>query len=243
MHGTLVYAADRWLYNDVTSHVQYANGGLSYAVGYVIYQRCETALNDGAVRTLAIGTTDGSRYCTVLGGEYVLMGASGYRCTHNNESVVYIERTNAEALPLAWAWLMPGEYTDDTLPEYVPPDPDVELVKCQRYYENSWYPYSKNWANEMFAAAYSADLADGRIAYKVTKRLLPTVNFFPDTSYADWMIFLSGYKTIKSVSYLNRGAATALLFRLERDADANTTPWVVGQTMQVRGHWEAIADL
>lgn len=30
--------------------------------------------------------------------------------------------------------LYEGEYTADTVPPYVPPDPDLELVKCLRYY-------------------------------------------------------------------------------------------------------------
>lgn len=39
----------------------------------------------------------------------------------------------AGTLEVEWAALYEGTYTADTLPPYVPPDPTLELAKCQRY--------------------------------------------------------------------------------------------------------------
>lgn len=156
---------------------------------------------------------------------------------------------NGDPLPVGFSFTVKyvrcliGAYTLDSVPPYVPPDPSAELLQCQRYYENSWYPQTKSAGNEMFAIPWRDIEADGRIELKAPKRIVPTITFFPENGKNTWEIYRDTYRAIRNVSVVARGGVNAIVFRLAKESDTDASIWEVGKTFQVRGHWEACADL
>lgn len=76
-----------------------------------------------------------------------------------------------EAIPIYWVALYEGEYTAETLPEYHPKGYGVELVECQRYYQQELT--STYTVAGVFDGAGCLDVV---IPLKTTMRTIPTVN-------------------------------------------------------------------
>lgn len=138
MHGTQVYAADRWAQSDGSAtYSQASGGGLSIQMsqaGHIYQKLAETpsgnftlAVNVGGVDYVATGAwPDGSG----AGGIYANFPGGIIYADATFGVVIYF----ASSCTIAHARLLHCSYTLKTLPPWVAPDPAAELLKCQRYY-------------------------------------------------------------------------------------------------------------
>ena len=127
------YTIDRWMVYD---------GSITLFDGYVattgqMYQFI-AGLNLDTVYTFAIKNDSGICVvsCAPSGEGVASLGNAKIKLTNSGEyAQVVIEPSEGYATAGAyWAALYEGEYTADTLPEYVPKGYGVELVECMRYY-------------------------------------------------------------------------------------------------------------
>ena len=182
MHGTQVYAADRWAQTDGNATFSAAQGGgLTVAVSQPghIYQKTQMA-EQGKLYTIAAsvnGTVytesgtwpeNGSAILTIFPGGTIYADAD-FGC------VIYFEST----FNIQWVRLLSGSYTPKTLPPWEAPDYIAEHLKCRRYYKalTSYGRKATKAQGEVLAASVSSD----------QMRILPTVitdtlQVFDDTS-------------------------------------------------------------
>lgn len=107
-HGTIAYAADRWILDSGTVSYE-ADVGLS--LNGTIRQKIE---HQPAGQTSAfVGMESGAASISYADGAVTITSNGGV---------------------LKWAALYEGEYTAETLPEYRPKGYAAELAECQRYY-------------------------------------------------------------------------------------------------------------
>ena len=88
---------------------------------------------DGHVAAIS-GTVDTSptAWTTFVSGSY---GNTGFMIFSDSQDGSNIGvRLNAAGAKVRWAGLFHGAYTADTLPLPSPPDPDLELLACQKYF-------------------------------------------------------------------------------------------------------------
>ena len=127
-HGSNKYVCDRWItWNlDVTFNTGYAT------VNSPIDQRVDPALIDPSkIYTVAIGLAD-NKIITHNGTIDTGMGLFS-TIWFGKRDGVYFVRIGASQ-DVVWAALYEGKYTAATLPTFMPPDPTLERIKCQRYY-------------------------------------------------------------------------------------------------------------
>jgi hypothetical protein len=109
-HGTVTYAADRWILN---------SGTVSYTDGVGL------TLNGSMTQRLGTTVTEGSAFVGVASGSAeITFNASENEVTITSNGGV-----------LTWAALYPGVYTDQTIPEYQPKGYTTEFAECRRYYK------------------------------------------------------------------------------------------------------------
>ena len=107
-HGSIAYAADRWILTSGT--VSYtADTGLT--LKGTITQKLENA---PATAYPYIGMASGTASISYASGAVTITSSGGV---------------------IKWAALYEGEYTAETLPEYQPKGYAAELLECQRYYQ------------------------------------------------------------------------------------------------------------
>ena len=107
-HGTIAYAADRWILDSGT--VSYA-AGIGLTLNGTIRQKIE---HQPAGQTSAfVGMASGAASISYADGAVTITSSGGV---------------------LKWAALYEGEYTAETLPEYHPKGFGPELLECQRYF-------------------------------------------------------------------------------------------------------------
>ena len=106
-HGTVAYAADRWILTSGT--VSYAaDTGLT--LNGTITQKLENA---PAAAYPYVGMVSGTASISYADGAVTITSSGGV---------------------IQWAALYENEYTAETLPEYQPKGYGAELVECQRYF-------------------------------------------------------------------------------------------------------------
>ncbi|MDD3336796.1 MAG: siphovirus ReqiPepy6 Gp37-like family protein [Eubacteriales bacterium] len=81
---------------------------------------------------------------------------------------------------LAWVALYEGEYTADTLPEYVPKGYGAELLECQRYFFGLYVDVYR-WANHLSAAENAYEVVPP-LFFPCRMRATPTVTMKYDVS-------------------------------------------------------------
>lgn len=129
---------DRW--------VLVGDGALNVADGYVslvkksgdevdIQQNLENYDRmKGKMYTIAVGDIDGRTYSApfIMGkaASGIALGGCIFYSVDNRNILLRVKERDG------WYWsaLYEGVYTADTLPPYVPPDPDLELLACQKYF-------------------------------------------------------------------------------------------------------------
>lgn len=138
MHGTQVYAADRWAQTDGNATFSAAQGGgLTVAVSQPghIYQKTQMA-EQGKLYTIAAsvnGTVYAESGAWPENGSAILFSFPGggiyadadFGCVINFESTFNIQ----------WVRLLSGSYTPKTLPPWATPTYMTELVKCLGRYQ------------------------------------------------------------------------------------------------------------
>ena len=107
-HGTVAYAADRWILDSGT--VSY-DAGVGLTLNGTISQKLESQ---------PAGQT--SAFVGMVSGEASISYADGAVTITSGGGVI------------KWAALYEGSYTAETLPPYVPKGYAAELAECQRYY-------------------------------------------------------------------------------------------------------------
>ena len=119
-HGTIAYAADRWILDSGTVSYE-ADVGLT--LNGTIRQKIE---HQPAGQTSAfVGMASGAASISYADGAVTITSSGGV---------------------LKWAALYKGEYTAETLPEYQPKGYGAELAECQRYYLNGVGRYANGIA-------------------------------------------------------------------------------------------------
>lgn len=255
-HGNDAYAGDRWVLRNGSISGTKRSNGLGYTdiqISHTTGEYCDlvqlTPDYDqiaGEAYTVALENADGQRYCGnfQVGAQAgpITLGDVKFYSTPTQHFIFRV--SDQKTVSIRWLMVIPGTYSLDTLPRYRGKGYAVELQICRTYYENSWNGTTKNAACQTSAFIWSASAADGVIPYKASKRIIPTVIFYPDASNAAWQIYLAGvgYVDVGGVSTFNRTGLDSLGFRLAK-ASGDGSTWNMGETVTVRGHWEACADL
>lgn len=134
-HGMQVYAADRWAQSDGSAtYSQASGGGLSIQMSQAgrIYQKLDEPLSGNF--TLAVNV-DGEDYVSAgtwpetAGINVDFPGGSA----HADATLGVVIYFNA-SYTIAHARLLRGSYSNKTLPPWVAPDSDTELLKCKTFF-------------------------------------------------------------------------------------------------------------
>lgn len=140
------YFLDRWNNNTNGNRIlTLSKSGVGMASEITISQRI-SGVSDGTVVTVACKLSDGTILCRSGIVSYVSDG-SWYRCiaaVDSNMKASLFAGTYAGLLQfnvysytdiiIEWVALYEGEYTAETLPNYIPKGYAAELAECQRYY-------------------------------------------------------------------------------------------------------------
>lgn len=245
------YWIDRWVQTrceiDLTARTaSVADGTLND--GY-FYQRV-AGIKEGAILTFAVKIGDDVFVCSgspLTGGETVTSvpflcttswgGLKIIKSDNYDMILVYINAGNTIALP-EWLALYEGEYTAETLPPYMPKGYGVELAECQRYYENSWFPYSKTVQYQFMGFSAISTGLDAYFDFKTIKRIIPTITLYPAGGASGWKYYTGSWNESATLPAIyTRCAASGFMTRLS--VSSVTTKAVYCQ----EGHWEASADL
>ena len=199
-HGSIAYAADRWI---LTS------GTVSYTAG--------TGLTLNGTITQKLENAPATAY------PYVGM-ASGTASISYASSAVIITSSGGV---LKWAALYEGSYTAETLPEYQPRGYAAELLECQRYYyringiSDTHYVFSSGFrfGDEILSIIHtptSMRIKNVAMSYNAISGLVGYVSGFPTLTKA----YASG-TTISiwsTVGFGNNGSPALLRFEPITDA-------------------------
>ena len=178
------YFIDRWITG--SNGCTLAKDGITLVKNCWLFQRV-------AVETFDIRLKNGFTFCCELSNGTVLTlntiagndskltnGVNLYIANDYINSGYYEFRIVTDANSTAtikWAALYEGEYTAETLPEYMPKGYAHELLECQRYY----YQIKAYWKWVSAGICTSATECHIPIQFPVTMRVVPSVNI-PDTS-------------------------------------------------------------
>lgn len=126
-HGTVAYAADRWIID---------SGTVSYEVGVGL------TLNGTIRQKLKFQPTGrASAFVGMLAGVASISYADGAVTITSSGGVI------------KWAALYEGSYTADALPPYVPKGYAAELAECLRYFERIGSSFSEQIGNVVYVAS------------------------------------------------------------------------------------------
>lgn len=152
-HGTIAYAADRWILDSGT--VAY-EAGVGLTLNGTIRQKIE---HQPAGQTSAfVGMASGAASISYADGAVTITSSGGV---------------------IQWAALYEGEYAAETLPEYNPKGYGAELAECQRYYLRSYESTPKTGSSGpvmIFSAA--SGHAGGSVLFPTEMRVTPTVTLY-----------------------------------------------------------------
>lgn len=146
-HGTVTYAADRWILDSGT--VSYT-AGVGLTLNGTILQKLEF-LPTGETSAF-VGTASGDASISYADGAVTITSSGGV---------------------IAWAALYSGAYTDATKPEYRYKGYAMELAECQRYYRRFADSYMA-LSGYVTSSTTSIQL---NTPYAVKMRITPTVTF------------------------------------------------------------------
>ena len=122
-HGTVAYAADRWILDSGT--VSYS-AGTGLTLNGTITQKLENA---PAAAYPYVGMVSGTASISYTDGAVTITSSGGV---------------------IQWAALYEGEYTAETLPEYQPKGYGAELLACERYFVSmsiGYAPFGAGYGN------------------------------------------------------------------------------------------------
>ena len=146
-HGTIAYAADRWILDSGT--VSY-EAGVGLTLNGTIRQKLE--FTPAGETSAFVGMASGAASISYADGEITITSGGGV---------------------LKWAALYGGVYSDATIPEYQTKGYGAELAECQRYYRI--FPHASS-AIICTLHAYSASKAMGLINFNSIMRTIPQMH-------------------------------------------------------------------
>ncbi len=141
LHGSVPYIADRWYIGGTGAIVSYdETSGLTVGkgAGETYIEQCTTiniSKNAGKSYTFAV-YADGviNVLHVTLPGSASKDFSKGNMLLHAySDGLLRVRVRVDEQMTILRAILLPGTYTAETLPPFVPPDPTLELAKCQYY--------------------------------------------------------------------------------------------------------------
>lgn len=166
-----VYSIDRWRSWNDDNTVTVSDNCITISGNAHFAQYVNAALMEaGKTYTCAVKMKNGAVY--VASGVYPMSDIAQtdvfrFILSDAEESNVTINAGGE----YEWAALYEGEYTADTLPEYIPKGYTAELMECQRYYLKL-----EGSANVVYPAySVSATQADVTIPVAVPMRVTPTL--------------------------------------------------------------------
>ena len=152
-HGTVAYAADRWILDSGT--VSYS-AGVGLTLSGTIRQKLE--FQPTGQTSAFVGVASGEASISYTDGAVTITSSGGV---------------------IQWAALYANEYTAETLPDYQPKGYGAELVECQRYFIR----YGGSYAFIAVGNVETASLAQCIIQLPVYMRLpTASVNITADLS-------------------------------------------------------------
>ena len=266
-HGTIKYAADRWLMeanNDL--EVSKDEKGLSIRnTGTVWYRgiKQKVLLDNpaGKTYTIAVSCQTSNRMritgLTLADQNFIGVNSSikgtGKYATYTLQVNVPEDYTeegivvglspdcdlSGEITTGVVICMYEGAYTTETVPPYVPKGYATELAECRRYYENSWFNYGKNQLMQITGTAWSNNQYDCPIYFQQTKRTNPTMMYYPAGRSAIQGYINGAYRdvTVGSTQYLLGRAG--VYARVKSPQNDMTA----GYSYTFHAHWEASADL
>lgn len=126
-HGTVAYAADRWILDSGT--VSY-EAGVGLILNGTIRQKLK--LQPTGRTSAFVGMVAGVASISYADGAVTITSSGGV---------------------IKWAALYEGSYTADALPPYVPKGYAVELAECQLYFERIGSSFSEQIGNVVYVAS------------------------------------------------------------------------------------------
>lgn len=140
------YTIDRWMLGiseEGALSVAYGDARMSAVSGYVDLQQIpgESVALAGKPMTFAANITNiGILILNFTYGEAasVTSADGSVSLIHNGTDRVIIRVLTSSWIAVQWAALYEGEYTAETLPEYIWKGYAAELAECQRYYQNHY---------------------------------------------------------------------------------------------------------
>lgn len=189
-HGSVAYAADRWILDSGT--VSYT-AGTGLMLNGTLRQKLENA---PAAAYPYIGMASGTATIRYENGAVTITSSGGV---------------------IKWAALYEGEYTAETLPEYQPKGYGVELAECQRYYykckSGAFIPLINN-ANTIGSYLYRLT-----VYLPTVMRVAPTVTVAPPADpgyvtgkpivYVDSILFYANSNKTSDIVNVNGFEASA----------------------------------
>ena len=148
-HGTIAYAADRWILDSGT--VSY-EAGVGLTLNGTIRQKLEYPPTGET--SAFVGMASGAASISYADGAVTITSSGGV---------------------LKWAALYGGVYTETTKPEYQPKGYGAELAECQRYFVRLGIDNTFAFiGNGVMREGLKANIG---INYNTTMRVLPTITF------------------------------------------------------------------
>ena len=144
-HGTIAYAADRWILDSGT--VSY-EAGVGLTLNGTIRQKLE--FPPTGETSAFVGMASGAASISYADGAVTITSSGGV---------------------LKWAALYGGVYTETTKPEYQPKGYVAELAECQRYY----YRFQTYWKHVAIGFCTDANTAIFVIKLPQSMRVIPTL--------------------------------------------------------------------
>lgn len=128
------YTIDRWRLWNSGHTATIDSNGLTVTGGNLVQYIMSSVFKDGVKYTYAAKDSSGNLYVGIgdANTPIALGGISGFEFDESRNSYNFSLGPNHTWV---WAALYEGEYTADTLPEYIPKGYGAELAECQRYYQ------------------------------------------------------------------------------------------------------------
>lgn len=126
-HGTIAYAADRWILD--SGAVSY-DAGVGLTLNGTIRQKLE--FSPAGQASAFVGMASGEASISYADGKVTITSSGGV---------------------IKWAALYEGSYTAETMPPYVPKGYVAELENCRRYFERIGSTFSEQIGNVVYVAS------------------------------------------------------------------------------------------
>lgn len=196
LHGSQVYAADRWKGSGTgATFAAGSGGGLSITCGTGVAGCSQVIANPPAVGAYFSFVVVSGNATVIASGTWTgtaqdATATSGTLTATVNAGSVQISVASGSAT-VNYCILLKGSYTPKPLPPWVVPDYSVEMIKCQYFYRRDWVSYQ--------AAILNAGIPG--FSYPAPMRVNPTIiiyNEYGDAGYIGSWGVPKAYKVVSA---------------------------------------------